>query len=496
MVDEYIKPDIEFIRDVRRSGGDTLKKCYQCATCSVTCPQSTDSNPFPRKEMIWAQWGLKDRLTKSPAVWVCHYCGDCTAHCPRGAKPGEVLNALRQFSIGSYSSPKFLTNLVGKKSFLPVLFGIPTLIFLSYILLQGGFPDTEKIVFANLFPQIGFIDPLFIALAVFVLLSAGSGSLKMWKDMNEMFPPVEKKSLIGSVLSTFISIFKHSKFNECLVNKNRFLAHLFTFYGFVFLFITTMIISVLEWAGLLGIHLPVHHNEISEPYTILGLKIASSVTPLDNILFKLLANFGAVILLLGITLVIKNRLTGDEESKGSYFDWLLILVIVGVGLTGFLTELIRLAGSAVPAYSMYTLHLIFVFVLFAYLPFSKLAHLFYRTVALIYLGYSGRAEPIVVEEKAIEAEEAPEPEEEGEAGEEAPAEGEAKEEEPAKEAEEEKPKDTTTPPPPPTPGVPPPPSPPPSAPPAGDGPKEEEEKPKDSGTPPPPPVPGVPPPPS
>jgi len=54
--------DAQFVRDVIGFGGKTLKKCYQCATCSVICPQSPEEMPFPRKEMIWAQWGAKEKL--------------------------------------------------------------------------------------------------------------------------------------------------------------------------------------------------------------------------------------------------------------------------------------------------------------------------------------------------------------------------------------------------------------------------------------------------
>ena len=40
-----IQPDTAFIREVLASGGGDLKKCYQCATCSVVCELSPENRP-------------------------------------------------------------------------------------------------------------------------------------------------------------------------------------------------------------------------------------------------------------------------------------------------------------------------------------------------------------------------------------------------------------------------------------------------------------------
>ncbi|MGA6927440.1 MAG: heterodisulfide reductase, partial [Desulfosarcina sp.] len=64
--------------------------------------------------------------------------------------------------------------------------------------------------------------------------------------------------------------------------------------------------------------------------------------------------------------------------------------ILALGLTGMLTEMLRLGGMYGTSAFIYFLHLMFVWSLFAYTPFSKLAHIVYRTVAMTYETYSGR----------------------------------------------------------------------------------------------------------
>jgi ferredoxin len=61
-------------------------------------------------------------------VWLCHNCGDCSTLCPRGAKPGDVLAAVRAATIIEYATPKALAKMVSDPKKLPILLAIPAVI--------------------------------------------------------------------------------------------------------------------------------------------------------------------------------------------------------------------------------------------------------------------------------------------------------------------------------------------------------------------------------
>jgi len=378
MTDKYLlEPDVSFIKELGRLGGDTLKKCFQCATCSVACPISPDTKPFPRKEMIAASWGLKDRLVANLDIWLCHHCGDCTTMCPRGAKPGEVLGAVRSYAISEYAVPKALGKAVNDPKKLPILMGVPVVIFIVLGLVTGLLdfspPLGENGIAHHLFFSTWLVDMIFIPLAIWVVVIFVLGLKRFVSDIHEnavlegktQNKEFELGGFLKALWKILPTILKHDKFSECSENKDRATAHLMVFWSFVALFVVTNIFFVV-------LYVFQQHG----PY--------SQLNPV-----KWLANAAGVALVIGSALMIKNRLAKKDQTS-SYKDWYLLGLVLGLGVTGILAEATRLAGLAGVTYLMYFIHLVFVFNLFAFLPFSKLAHLVYRTVAMAYNEWSGR----------------------------------------------------------------------------------------------------------
>jgi quinone-modifying oxidoreductase subunit QmoC len=381
-----LAPDLQFVNSIIQGGGETLKKCYQCATCSVVCNLTPNDNPFPRKEMIHAQWGMKDKLFGNPDIWLCHQCSDCTAYCPRGAKPGEVLNAVRKLSIENYSVPRFLGKAVGNPGSLVMLLAVPVVIYLGILAFLGHLNiesirnEAGNIAYSSLIKSY-YIDGVNVPIFFFAVFSLAIGVSRYWKDMVRTTGINPTGNISGAITGTISDILTHKRFEMCNVTKSRKLAHMLVFFSFIGLAITT------SWAVLYLYGYEIMHALGKTPPAWL---LGPSPYPLTDPL-KWLANISAMMLMVGIFMVINNRKKNEEKAgKGGYYDWLLIYIIFAVMATGILSELFRLADLALLSYLIYFTHLVVVFFLFAYAPFSKMAHMLYRATAMVFAKATAR----------------------------------------------------------------------------------------------------------
>jgi len=409
-----VEPDLEFIRTLGKQGGDTLKKCFQCGTCSSTCDLSPDSKPFPRKEMAWAVWGMKDRLLQDPDVWLCHQCNDCSTRCPRGARPGDVLAAIRQQCVAHYAVPRVLGQWAGRPQYVPLLLGIAAALLTLALLVKGPIErvlgiaksageamkaDNEKIIysFSHALPH-WLLNSFFIFFSLLALAATVVGAMRFWRAMRDAdaqcgaAAPV--KSLAASIAAVLGTIVTHDKFTNCTKANTRYWSHLCVFFGFGALCLVALWIITAS----VGLN-PLLQPGFNYPF---GLWHP----------WKILANLGGAAILAGCLWMIVDRLRNVERNAagaGSYFDWALIATLLAVVLTGFFSEALHFVRLEPHRHFAYFVHLVFVFALLMYLPYSKLAHVVYRTTAMVYAEHYGRDDrprpAPAIEDETIEKEE-------------------------------------------------------------------------------------------
>ena len=251
---------------------------------------------------------------------------------------------------------------------------------------QGGmFPIPKPgvgIEFARVFYGDYIIDPLFIIVVGFVLFSFYKGITRLIANIGPqgsvMVLGKRKHWLQCLVEAVLLEILPHSRFTECgdaEEKRIRKTGHMALVFGFIALAIVTGTIAFGHWFGRI-------------PF-LSGIYIETPL-PLGHPI-KILANIGMVLLLVGLTyLTLRRKGLDAAKQASSYYDWYLLGVLWAVALTGMGSQLFRLAGLTAPAFIIYYFHLVAVFMLFAYLPWSKLGHLVYRTAAITYMRYMGR----------------------------------------------------------------------------------------------------------
>ncbi len=361
-------PSATFRDELRKRGGGTASRCYQCATCSAVCDLAPADAPFPRRQMLQAQWGLGDALAADPSVWLCHQCNDCTTRCPRDAKPGDVLQAVRSLAIERLAFPHVIGALVARARLtwplligLPLLFWVALLSFTSHLAVPAGLEAAWA--YEDLVPH-RFIYAVFFPVAAWVVIASWVGGRRFWALIGSSGQ--RQGSFLAGLMPTLGEIAVHKRFGSCTTAKPRQLGHLTLVWGFVGAAVTS---------GLLIVGIYVQHLEmplaLSHPYKVLG-------------------NASMVLLLVGIATLGGRRL-GDARVAGasSAFDTYFLSLVVLVVLTGTAVEIVRLAGDADLGMTLYVLHLGVVMSLFLTFPYSKFAHMLYRTLALTHARMTG-----------------------------------------------------------------------------------------------------------
>jgi quinone-modifying oxidoreductase subunit QmoC len=362
-------------------GGENAAKCYQCATCSSVCELAPADAPFPRRQILLAQWGMFDQLMGDPGVWLCHQCNDCSVRCPRDVAPGDVMASLRAMIVEKLAFPSALGSLVGnvRKTWPLLVFG-PILFWVVLLGLTTGFqahdaqhglvpgPAMGQFFYDQYVPHILIYSVYFTAVG-FVCLALFTSGMKFWKMMGEK----QKRTggFIGALVGVLTAVALHSQFSSCDrgVAKRRW-GHFLVMWGFVGAAVTS---------GFAVVYL--YRDTVF--FSWLKLQYAYPV-PISHWV-KLLGNFSAVILVIGGILLFVNRLSTGDKLVGATtaFDRFFLLVVLTVIGTGVLTEIFRfVAIDPMVGFAVYIIHLGVVLCLFLTLPYSKFAHILYRTLAM------------------------------------------------------------------------------------------------------------------
>ncbi|MGI6707337.1 MAG: 4Fe-4S dicluster domain-containing protein [Clostridia bacterium] len=81
-------------------GGERVKNCYLCGTCTAGCPVSALHGEYnPRRMMRMILLGMKKELLSSPEIWQCSQCHICVAHCPQDVRFADVMRVLRRMAL-------------------------------------------------------------------------------------------------------------------------------------------------------------------------------------------------------------------------------------------------------------------------------------------------------------------------------------------------------------------------------------------------------------
>jgi Fe-S oxidoreductase len=108
-----VAPYLEISQAIQEAGGEALRKCYQCGTCSGTCPWRPITHFNIRKMIRLGQLGIEGI---EEFMWGCSTCKLCVDRCPRGVEIIDVVAAVRSMYASGGMLPGSLRAFIGSQS--------------------------------------------------------------------------------------------------------------------------------------------------------------------------------------------------------------------------------------------------------------------------------------------------------------------------------------------------------------------------------------------
>jgi len=96
----------------KRPGGEGLKNCFQCGSCSASCPvREMDEEYNPRRIIRMVSFGMKKDVLSSDFIWLCSTCYACHERCPQDVRITELMSAIKNIAVEEGFIPDSLRRL-------------------------------------------------------------------------------------------------------------------------------------------------------------------------------------------------------------------------------------------------------------------------------------------------------------------------------------------------------------------------------------------------
>jgi ferredoxin len=375
--------DPTLLLELKDYGAVGAEVCFNCGTCTATCPLTTDEHLFPRNMIRLAQLGLKDQLMASTDPWLCYYCGDCAESCPRQAEPGETMMALRRWLTAQYDRSGHSAELYRSSRRATIAIVRLALITLAAFVIYHVATGFDRIitdrVALNTFAPVMIVWLLVLAHGLFLGYKMLSGVREMWRRV--MAPITANLQIPLSVYlqeaRTFVlHFFTQKRWRDCGTDRRRWRNHLLLVSGYVTMLV--LVLGLLWWFQTDNLY-PLYHPQRWLGYYATIVLIYASVE----------------------ALVGRVRKTDHLHRFSHHTDWLFPSFILIGAVTGILVHAFRYAGWPWPTYIMYVVHVMaMIAMLDTEVGVGKWAHLFYRPLALYLEGVKARALAGQIEEGA------------------------------------------------------------------------------------------------